>query len=88
MQKTVGPTAPDIPLYQPCFLIFNTRLTVALKPILKRFRHLSLCRRFLFLPGLSWNFCLANSFRTEFLATWISIDLKARATSIPRWLST
>jgi hypothetical protein len=75
-------------LYQPCFLIFNTRLTVALKPILKRFRHLSLCRRFLFLPGRSWNFCLANSFRTWFLVIWMSIDLKARATSKPRWLST
>jgi hypothetical protein len=50
--------------YQPCFLIFNTRLTAAWKPCLNLLRHLSLCRRFLFVPPRSWNLCLLKSLRT------------------------
>jgi len=39
--------------YHPCFLIFNTRLTAALKPSLNLLRQRSLFSLFRFMPGRS-----------------------------------
>lgn len=54
-------------LYQPCFLILLTILTVPRKASLKRLLQRSLCRRFLLRPGRSWKRCLLKSWRTLFL---------------------
>lgn len=52
---------PNLNPYHPFRLISLTLATVALKPSLNSFRHLSDLSLFLFMPARSWNICLYRS---------------------------